>query len=65
MKSGTLILCMLILIGCSNRGIYESLQTRQKFECGRVPMSQLEQCLDRAGISYDEYQWSINSRSID
>ncbi|ALO45094.1 hypothetical protein PS2015_407 [Pseudohongiella spirulinae] len=65
MKPMVYILFLVLFVGCSNRGIYESLQTRQKFECGRVPMSQLEQCLDRAGISYDEYQRSINSSSID
>ena len=59
------VLSVLLLFGCGKRQVYEGLQSRQRFECHRVPQSEIEECLDRASVSYDEYQQRIDELKED
>ena len=45
----------LILSACTNQEIYESNQHSQRLECQKLPPSQVQECLDRVNLSYEEY----------
>ena len=56
MKVELLILIFFIITGCTNRGAYESIQARNKFECSKRPPSQYDECMKNANKTYDEYK---------
>ena len=56
MKAIPLFLALLVLLGCSNRGAYEGIRASSRFECSKLPPSQYDECMERAGKSYDEYE---------
>jgi hypothetical protein len=45
-----------MLVGCSSRGVYEGIQTSNRNECAMLPQSQYDECMERASVSYDDYQ---------
>lgn len=55
MKVATLVL-LLCVIGCSNRGVYEGLQTGARNECSKLPSSQYDECMEATETSFDEYE---------
>ena len=57
MKRRFLILCsvVLVLVGCSNRAVFENAQVNKRNECHRLPPSQFDECMERARQTYDEY----------
>ena len=48
------------LPGCTDRQIYGAIQSNQRNECFRLPESQISQCLERTGVSYDQYELERN-----
>ena len=44
------------LLGCTNRGIYEGVQTGNRLACQEQPPSQYDECMERNSVSYDEYE---------
>lgn len=56
MKIIPLFLVLLVLVGCSNRGVYEGIQTSNRNECSKLPPSQYDECMENANKSYDEYE---------
>jgi hypothetical protein len=56
MKIILALLMMLVFSACSNRSIYEGLQASSRFDCGRLPISQYEECLERASKRYEQYE---------
>lgn len=56
MKTILLVTIFLILVGCSNRGIYEGIQTSNRFECSKRPSSQYDECMVNASKTYNEYE---------
>jgi len=56
MKAITLFLVILLLSACSNRGVYEGIQTGKRNDCLRLPSPQYEECMKDANKSYDEYE---------
>lgn len=46
------------LIGCSNKSIYEAVQTGNIHECQFGQESQRERCLERVSESYEDYEKS-------
>ncbi len=50
------LIILLILAGCSNRGVYEGIQISNRNECSKVPPSQYDECMEKANKSYDEYE---------
>jgi uncharacterized protein YcfL len=67
MKIRLLSLITLLLIGCSNKQIYNSVQENQRMECGKLPQNQYEECMREYSTSYEEYERereaSINNES--
>jgi len=55
-----LLLCFIVLPGCTDRQIYSAIQTNQRNECFMLPESQINQCLERTGAPYDQYQQDRN-----
>lgn len=45
-----------LLLGCSNREIYDAIQMNQWQECQRLPPAQYEDCMESLGGSYDSYE---------
>ncbi|WP_111494907.1 hypothetical protein [Marinobacter bohaiensis] len=56
MKRLTLCVVTLLLVGCSSRGTYDSIQDSGKRECARQPPGAYESCMERYGLDYDEYE---------
>ncbi len=54
----TLVICT-SLQGCTYRAWYTGFQEEQKRKCYDNPsQTQIQQCLDRVNMSYDEYEKS-------
>jgi len=51
-----LLLIVFSLAGCSNKAIYDNVQINKRNACIKVPESQYEECIERANISYEEYE---------
>lgn len=49
------------LPGCSNRSIYEGVQTSNRNECAQQPPSTYDECMARSAMSYDEYQRQLDA----
>ena len=47
---------MLALTACSNQAVYDSLKAQQRYECGKLPLSQQQACFDDAAKPYSDYQ---------
>jgi hypothetical protein len=58
MKMSKMTVCMvaLLLTGCSNKAVYDSIQFNNRNECNKVPPSQYEECIERASRPYEEYE---------
>lgn len=56
MKIIPLFLVLLVLAGCSNRGVYGGIQASNRNECSKLPPSQYDECMENANKSYDEYE---------
>jgi len=67
MKFTVLSMIALILLGCSNKQIYNSVQENRRMECGKLPQNQYEDCIRDYSTSYEDYererQASINDES--
>ena len=52
-----LVTVVVLLIGaCSNKAIYDNIQLNNRNDCAKLPRSQYDECIERAGKSYDEYE---------
>lgn len=58
MKYATVLIMSLgmSIAACSNRQVYDSVQANNRLECQKLPLSQQEECLQKANKSYDEYE---------
>lgn len=56
MKRRVLLSILLMLAGCTNRGVYEGIQASARHDCSTLPPSQYEECMEAANVSFDEYQ---------
>ena len=50
------LLFMNTLYACTNREVYDAIQTREQIKCQEVPPSEYEQCMERTNTSYETYQ---------
>ncbi len=53
---GVCALSAVLFVACGKRQVYEGLQARQRFECHKMPQSEIEECLNRASVSYEVYK---------
>ena len=52
-----LILLITLLIGaCSNKAMYDSFQYSNRNDCMKLPQTQYEECMQRANMSFHEYE---------
>lgn len=56
MKLTLLILTLLTFVGCSNKAVYDGIQTGNRVECSQLPPSQYEDCMNKVNKTYDEYK---------
>ncbi|HSB95765.1 MAG TPA: hypothetical protein VLC91_04930 [Spongiibacteraceae bacterium] len=48
---------LFLIMGCSNREVYDSLQGAKQNECNKiVDNNERQRCFDDAGKSYDRYR---------
>lgn len=50
-----LLIFLIAITGCSNRGAYEGVQTGSRVECSKLPPPQYDECMENANKSYDQY----------
>ena len=55
MKVSFFILIALFISACSNKSLYENIQSNNQFACNNVAASQYDDCMDRSSMSYEEY----------
>ena len=51
-----MILMTLLISACSNKAIYDGLQYSNRNDCTKLPQTQYEECLQRADMSFHEYE---------
>ena len=56
-----ILLLIISTVGCSYRGAYESLQVSRRYECTKLPPSQYQSCMERASMTYEEYERERNA----
>ena len=56
MKYLLIIFALLSLAGCSNRAVYENLQTNKRHGCLKVPQPDYEKCMEGMDKSYQQYE---------
>lgn len=63
---GIVFLLMVVAApGCSNRALYDSLRYNQELRCQELQGSDRNECMQRSGMSYDEYQRRLKEREKD
>jgi hypothetical protein len=48
----------MLVLGCSDRHIYYSIQQNRKLECQKLPSAEYENCVRQYEESYDTYRQS-------
>lgn len=52
-----LLLIFTIFVGaCSNKAVYENIQSNNRNDCAKLPQSQYDECLERTSKPYEEYE---------
>jgi hypothetical protein len=51
-----ILIAVLMLSACTNRGAYEAMQASERFECHKVPTSQYDECMEKLNTSYEQYE---------
>lgn len=49
-------LMSLLLSSCSNRQMYNAVQSNRQIECQRLPAVQYDECMNELDESYDSYE---------
>lgn len=60
-----LIGILLLLQSCNKELAYEAVRSNQKFECQKLPPPQYDECMERLGDSYDEYNKKREELNVD
>lgn len=56
MKFVIFALMALSISACTNKSLYENIQSNNQFACNNVAASQYDDCMDRSSMSYEEYE---------
>lgn len=57
MNSKVIFACLLLfLLGCTQQGVYETIQRHEKQKCEKLPSAQYEDCIAQSSESYEDYQ---------
>ena len=49
-------IALFVLIGCSQRSVYEGVQAGNRNECYSLPPTQQEECFEKNSKSYEQYE---------
>lgn len=58
-----LLLCL--EAGCGSRGVYDAMRLHQEQRCLELQGTDRNECLQRTGMSYDEYRRHLEERAPD
>jgi hypothetical protein len=58
----TIMLLFLSSCGCASRNVYDGLRFHQEMDCQKLQGIDLDECVKRSGMSYDEYQRQLKER---
>ena len=53
---GVIMVLVPMFAGCTNRQVYEGLQERNRQQCYQLPQGEMERCLQRNDVDYEEYR---------
>ena len=56
MKVIPLLFIFIILSGCTNRMVYDLIQSNNHSKCRTLPFGQYEECMEENNQSFDEYE---------
>ena len=56
MKIYALLCLSMLIVGCSNKGIYQDLQRNKRNECLQVPPAEYDRCMRSMEQSYEAYE---------
>lgn len=52
----SVLVLMLSLCSCTNKQVYNSLQSGNQLECDKLQTVQRQECINRLGPTYDKYK---------
>lgn len=52
----SILVALFFFSGCSSQAVYDNIQLNNRRECSKLPPAQYEECMARAGKSYEEYK---------
>ena len=52
----TMILLIFNLYACTNKQLYDTIQTHNRIQCQKLPVHQQDNCLVNNDVTYEEYQ---------
>ena len=55
-----LVLVILLLSACSNRAVYETMQSHEREECAKGPAHAYQSCLEATQKPFEEYERERN-----
>jgi hypothetical protein len=58
----SILLFVIIGLGCGPRNAYDSLRFYQDMECQKLQGADRDECSRRVGMSYDEYERQLKER---
>lgn len=61
----SLTIMVLFVTGCSTQNAYDSLRYHQDLDCQKMQGADRDECMKRAGTSYNEYQRQLNQQKQD
>lgn len=64
-----MVIALLLLTGCSTKGVYQDLQRNKHNQCVQLPVSEYQKCMQDMSKSYEEYQQQreqvLKSKAVD
>ncbi|MEH6782971.1 MAG: hypothetical protein V7688_03765 [Alcanivorax jadensis] len=56
MKKILLLTAAILLSACSEKAVYDNIQLNNRLQCDKVPLSEYDDCMSRAGKPYEDYE---------
>ena len=51
-----LLLSVFLFVACSNKSVYDNIQSHNQKECSKLPLSQYDECIHRSSKPYKDYK---------
>jgi hypothetical protein len=56
MKAVSILFLSLLLLGCTNKQVYNAVQDAQVLECQQYPDTRYDRCMEELSVPYEEYE---------